>query len=64
MEVGLVVVGVEEAGCLFAVEVGEEEKPQIGRGLVVEEFGIGEVEVEEKAGIGWVVEVEEGGGIG
>lgn len=56
--------GVEEAGCLFAVEVGEGEKPQIGRGLVVEELGIGEVEVEEKAGTGWVLEVEEGGGIG
>lgn len=42
MEVGLVVVGVEEAGCCFAVKV-EGEKPQTERGLVVE------VEVEEKA---------------
>lgn len=62
MEVGLVVVGVEVAGSWFAVEVAEEEMPQIGSGMVVEmeKFGTGEVEVEEKAGTGWVLEVEEG----
>lgn len=66
MEVGLVVVGVEGAGCWFALEVGEGEKPQTGRGLgvEVEEFGSGEVEVEEKTETGWVLEEEEAGGIG
>lgn len=44
MEVGLVEVGVEEAGCWLAVEVEEVENPQIARGLVVE--------VEEKAWTG------------
>lgn len=60
MKVGLVVVGVGEAGSWFAVEVGEGGKPQIGRGLVVEveEFGNGEVGVEEKSGTGWVLKIQ------
>lgn len=39
-----------------------EENPQIGRGLV-EGFGTGEVEVGEKAGTGWTLEMEKRGGI-
>lgn len=46
MEMGLVVVGVEEAEWYFAVEVEEEENLQTELGLVVEveDFGTGEVE--------------------
>lgn len=66
VRVGLVVLGVEVEGCWFAVEVGEGGKCQIGRELVVkvEKFETVEVEEGEKTGTEWILEVEEGGGIG